>query len=221
MGSNSYYTLIASLPNLPPHFDVERQPISALRLRQRLTMLEPDDARILARWREFLIWERQPVDVTDEEVVQHCERILREFTHPLMRELADEMMDFRTILSALRRRRMGLGPPPGVGSYTGHIARFWQQPQFNLGRRFPWIEVIAQLLDEDHPLKVQTAIFDLMWDHFSRLAEEYTFSFEAVVLYVARWEVIYRWTSRDAELGGRKFDQLVTETLGEYANLYP
>lgn len=221
MGSNSYYTLIASLPNLPPHFDVERSPISTLRLKERLAMLEPDDAEILDGWWRFLVWERQPVDVTDDEVVRRCDEMLCEFTHPLARELADEMMDFRTILAALRRRRMEMGPPPGVGRYTGHIARFWQRPQFNLGQRFPWINRIEQLLAEDHPMEIQTAIYDLMWDHFSRLAEQYTFSFEAVILYVARSEIINRWTARDAELGSRKFDQLVTETLGEYANLYP
>jgi hypothetical protein len=39
-------------------------------------------------------------------------------------------------------------------------------------------------------------------------------------LYLARWEIIDRCTSRDAEAGRERFDNLITETLGDYANLY-
>ena len=49
------------------------------------------------------------------------------------------------------------------------------------------------------------------------MANNFTFSFEAVLLYLARWEIVDRWTSRDADAGLVRFDQMIEETLGEYA----
>ena len=43
MAGRSYYMLIASLPALPPHFEVQRDPITRPRLDERLKMLEPED----------------------------------------------------------------------------------------------------------------------------------------------------------------------------------
>ena len=60
----------------------------------------------------------------------------------------------------------------------------------------------------------------ITWSRWAKLAEQYFFSFEAVLLYLARWEIVSRWTSRDATLGRQRFEQLVTESLDEYANLY-
>ena len=49
------------------------------------------------------------------------------------------------------------------------------------------------------------------------MAAEFTFSFEAVPLYVARWEILNRWTTRDLDTGKQRFEHLMQETLGEYA----
>jgi hypothetical protein len=51
-------------------------------------------------------------------------------------------------------------------------------------------------------------------------AEDYYFSFEAVVLYIARWDIMRRWQQLQAERGREIFETLVTEALGEYANIY-
>jgi hypothetical protein len=218
--SNTYYTLIASLPALPRHFAVERLPITRIRLEERLRMLEPEDARIIDGMAEFLVWDRQPVDVTDEGLIRHYREFMESTTNPLVRCLLEDRMDVRTILSGLRRRRKGLGPPPAAGPLGGHVARHWKHPHFELAPRFPWIEKVDQLLHEDRPMEIARILAEDVWNQWTRAAEQYYFTFEAVILYAARWELVYRWTSRDAELGSRKFEQLVTETLGEYADLY-
>jgi hypothetical protein len=47
-----------------------------------------------------------------------------------------------------------------------------------------------------------------------------SFSFEAVVLYIARWDIIRHWQQLQAERGRGVFETLVTEAMGEYAKLY-
>jgi len=47
-----------------------------------------------------------------------------------------------------------------------------------------------------------------------------TFSFEAVVLYITRWDVIRHWQQLQYERGRPIFEKLVTEAMGEYAELY-
>ena len=57
------------------------------------------------------------------------------------------------------------------------------------------------------------------WAYLKKRAEDYDFSFEAVVLYIARWDIIRRWQQLQAERGRAVFEALVTEALGEYATL--
>src|SRR5690606_5321722 len=54
--SARYYTLIASLPALEYFETAKRTPINRVRLEQRLTMLEPDDAVELRRCEQLLAW---------------------------------------------------------------------------------------------------------------------------------------------------------------------
>jgi hypothetical protein len=218
--SRSYYTLIASLPNLPPHFDVERTPITRPALQERLRLLHPQDAMVIEQVTSFLAWDRQPLDRSDEDVIATYDRLMQEISNPLLRELIKGRMDARTIVSALRRRRSGMPPPPGVGQWVDHIRRYFREPEFNLHGRYPWIGQLDRLLDEGDPLEAQRMLFEVNYKLWSRMAERYTFSFETVILYLARWEIIDRWTSQNASTGRERFEDLITETLGDYANLF-
>jgi hypothetical protein len=218
--SNSYYFLVASLPAMPRYFEVDRLPITQPRLDKRLEMLQPGDAEVVEKLREFLLWDRQPWDRTDEEVISHYDKLMSATANRLARHIVAFQMDVRTIMSGLRRRRRGLPPPPGVGQWVDHIRKNWEHPEFKLRWEHPWIAEMAPLLDTTDSLRVERIKLRVTWNHWAKLAEQYFFSFEAVLLYLARWEIIKRWTSRDATLGRQRFEQLVTESLDEYANLY-
>jgi hypothetical protein len=212
--------LIASLPHLPMNFDVERAPITRSRLRERLRMLRDEDAKVIDRLTDFLAWDRQPLDRTDQEVIARYDALMKTISGPLVRQVVLARMDSRTIVTALRRRRQGADPPPGVGQWVDHIRRHWQHPTFALEGRYPWIAEFDRHLGTGTVLAAQRLLFSAAYRNWSQMAERYTFSFEAVILYLARWEIIDRWASRDAEAGRQRFDNLITETLGDYANLY-
>lgn len=220
MVQRSYYMLIASLPHMPANFDVERTPITRSRLLERLRMLHDDDTKVIEQVRNFFVWDRQPLDRTDREVIARYDELMAKVSNPLVRQVIITRMDTRTIITAMRRRRAGAAPPPGVGQWVDHIRRNWQHPTFALEGRYPWIAELDRHLGDGTVHAAQKLLFSAAYRTWSQMAERYTFSFEAIILYLARWEIIDRWTSRDAEAGRERFDNLITETLGDYANLY-
>lgn len=219
--SNSYHMLISSLPPLPPRFDGERPLISIERLQGRLSMLEPDDAAEMNRLLDILRWIRQVAEVTDATFVKKFDELMQRITYPMVAEVAGFGMDLRTILTALRRRRHGLGPPViAAGAWLGHIQRHFNQPDFGLGSVFPWIPQFDRLLQQGELMDLHRGITELKWTYWKNRADNYYFSFEAVVLYIARWDIIREWRQLQAERGRVTFERLVTEVLSPYANIY-
>ena len=218
--SRSYHTLIASLPPLPPHFEVERDLISPPRLEQRLRMLEEDDAAVIDQWTSFVVWDRQPLERTDEEVIATYQKLMRDISNPTLRVIIQMRIDTRTIISAVRRKHAGLPAPIGVGQWVQHISRNYSEPDFNLAGRFSWISEFNQLLSAGNAMGAQRLLFGTNYRQWSRMAQRFTFSFEAILLYLARWEIIDRWTSRNSEAGRARFESNLKETLGVYDQLF-
>jgi hypothetical protein len=219
--SNSYHMLVCSLPPLPLRLDAARLPLTLERLRDRLRMLEPEDAEAIERMLTVLQWSRQFDESRDDAVVARYDELMRGITNPLIREVLTVLMDVRMITAALRRRRRGLGPPPfGFGNWFEHIRRHFNEPDFRLGRVFPHLPQLAPLLERGDVLPVYQALMEATWAYLKRRADDYLFSFEAVVLYIARWSIVAQSQHLQAERGRPIFDALVTEALGTYANVY-
>lgn len=222
MGSNRYYTLVGSLPALPRHFaEAERVPVSRVRLDELLKMLDDQDQQVVKRMGDFLLWDRQSLDLTDQDVCRQYDLLMAETSNLFARRIIEQVMNQRTIVASLRRRRLGQGPPPGVGPWLKHIEQHWKQPDFGFASRMPWVTQVAERLASDTPLDVERLLFDTAWKSASQLAMEVdAFSFEAVLLYLLRWEFVYRWVGRNAQLGQERFQELVTQSMGPYATLY-
>jgi Protein of unknown function (DUF2764) len=220
--SNSYHMLISSLPALPPRFDVDRLPITFERLQGRLRMLKPEDAEEIERLLAVLRWANQFEEPSDAAVVQRYNALMHNITNPLVRDILEYGMDVRMIAVALRSRRRDLAlPTVGVGQWFDHIRRNFNQPDFKLGQVFPWIPEAERLLAQGDLLTLyRQYVLGATWTYLKKRAEDYYFSFEAVVLYIARWDMIRRWQQLQAERGRTIFETLVTEALGEYANIY-
>ena len=220
--SNSYHMLISSLPVLPPRLDVERLPITFERLQGRLRMLEPEDAEEIERLLAVLRWGNQFEEPSDVAVVQRFDALMQGITNPLVRDILAYGMDVRMIAVALRCRRRGLPlPTVGIGQWFDHIRRHFNQPDFKLGQVFPGISEAEQLLAQGDLLTLyRQYVLGATWAYLKKRAEDYYFSFEAVVLYIARWDIMRRWQQLEAERGQEIFETLVTEALGEYADIY-
>jgi len=218
---NAYHMLVCSLPPLPSRLEEMRRPMTLERLQNRLRMLEPSDAAEMGRMLAILQWSRQFEEPNDSAVVERYTALMRALENPLACEVLSAAMDVRMITVALRRRRHGLGPPEiGIGAYLQHIRRHFNQPDLGLGHLFPRINEYQQLLEQGDVLNLNRRLLEATWMYLKRRADDYYFSFEAVVLYVARWNIIRQWQDLDAERGRPIFEALVTEALGEHANIY-
>ena len=222
--ARSYYMLVSSLPQLPTRFDAGRLPISWPALRDRLRMLEPRDSEVTRQVGLYFLWDRQPLDRTDDEVIDRYQELMRHTTNHLVRHLVRSRTEMRLIISCVRCRAAGAEPPKWIDRIAdragtlGHMRKHWLDPNFNLGVHHRWVEAFRKQLDAGDMREAQRVVFNERWSDWSRIAERQTFSFEAIIAYLVRWEIIDRWTSQNAKAGKVRFNKLIEETLGEYAN---
>jgi len=225
-GSHQYATLISSLPHPGPLFGATQTPLSRLRLDERLSMLEEYHLRLLRRVEQSVLWSHQPIGRSDAEIIHHARRLLEDVDNPLLRELVQHRLEVRTVVAALRRRQRGEETPDksvlwGFGRWVDHIRRHWTEPAFRLHGVYPWLPRAQQLLHEGDAVALERLLLEVAWRHLARVGANHFFDFEAVVIYLLRWSIIQRWVHYDAEIAARRFESLVDEGLGEYAELFP
>jgi hypothetical protein len=217
---SEYFTLVASLPPLPPDLERAGLPINWPRLESRLEMLSGRDREIIGRLERFLRWERRPDQKTDREVMAAYEQIVADIEYPLAREIVTTLMDLRIIVAALRRRRRDLSMIEPFGSWGRQIVRNWQRADFGLGGRYKWLDQLARNLEENEVMKAHRLITSMIWNYLRKIAERHYFDFEAVMLYLVRWDVLNSWIKQDQERGGERFRELTREVMGQHAELF-
>ena len=225
MGSQPYYTLLASLPQLPRFDQTDRLPITRERLEQRLRMLTPDDAELYEHAVDFLAWQRQSATRTDQEMIANFKKMEERIWHPTLQSIFVFPIDQRTIMAALRRRFRGLpvpvpGEPWGVGRYVNHIERNWDHPHFKLGAVYHWIPPARTHLEGGETLALERLLKNSLWNHFDRSAPPYDFGFSAVLIYFIKWDILDRWLSYNIEDAKVRFDELVTEVVNEQPKIF-
>ena len=132
--------------------------------------------------------------------------------------------DAPELLAALRRRRRGESAPPagmpwGYGRYVDQISRNWARPHFGIRRMLPWLGEIRELHDVGSTRRLDLAIARVAWHGLAQAQQEHEFDFDAVVLYVLKYDMIARRLGYSAAKARERFDELVATGLGEYAAL--
>ena len=136
--------------------------------------------------------------------------------------LEAQRLEQRTIMAALRRRSAGKPAPEprepwGWGRWVSHIQRHWGAPAFGLAGSLPWVPRLERLLDAHDSLGLERELLTLSWTWMARAAPTRFFTFDAVALYVLRWDIIARWAEYDGQAARERFEVLVAAGLGPYA----
>jgi len=224
--SDRYVTLIASLPpHVPALFANRQTPISRLKLDERLQMLESQDTIDLALIEDLLHWDRMGMEMTDAQMLERGKRARDRLENEFIKDIVRWRLEMRTVVAALRHRHLGRPVPSaaskwGYGAWMKMIESHWHEPSFGLERIYPWLSEAHQLLQENNFLLLERLLLSQVWDYYSRVVGDHYFDFEAVVVYVLRWDVIARWARYNGEAATRRFDQMAEAALGNYAAMF-
>ncbi|WP_026972829.1 DUF2764 family protein [Aliagarivorans marinus] len=232
MANNAYHSLLASLPHLDSLFDCKQLPISRFQLDQRLSALGFSERALLNEIEQQMEWgneaparPEQNSTAQEFDLIQHAHSLINRVNSPDLAALLNWRLDVRTVVAALRKRMRGEKAPGysrwSFGSRREFIRRNWNAPYFNLEHRFLWLPDVAKALEQGHSFEAEKLLLAAVWQHLSAEAAKQRFSFEAVVIYVLRWNVLQRWTSYNHEQAIVRFDQLVEQALGQYAAALP
>lgn len=225
MSGTDYYTLVASLPRLP-HFEYAQWlPLSRKQIEQRLSMLLPEDARQLKAAEDLVRWQRQPLTRSSQHVALQYRRLMPEITNAPLREFVEYRMNQRTALVALRRKRLGLGPPAegevwGVGPWLNLMTTSWDRRDLGLGYLLPWIGEAEELLETGKAVELERLLMNAVWRRLGDIADRSPFGFEQVIAFVFRWDIVQRWMSYNPEKAKLRFQQLVAEVTRAQQQLF-
>lgn len=225
MGEPLYVTLMSSLPYHGELFGARQTPLSRFQLDKRLAWLRPEHSETLRSIEDIMRWRRLELGMTDAEYLEQADRVIDELDIPLLEEVVRTRLEARTLIAALRKRRAGHPAPGpgqrwGYGRWLGVIARHWGEADFGLARVYPWVAEASRKLEEGDVLSVDRLFMNYAWEEMSRLGAGHYFDFEAVVIYVLRWDLIDRFTQYDAAGAGARIVELASECLGVHQRIF-
>jgi hypothetical protein len=132
-------------------------------------------------------------------------------------------MNVRTLIAALRHRLRQQRPdqaktPWGIGPLVAHIEKHWEQPDFNLSLRFPWVQRAAGLLESGDSLTLQHLLLTMLWDFLDKLGQRhyFEFDFDFVLIYLFKWDILNRWLGYNEEQALQRLDELRAQGVAAY-----
>jgi hypothetical protein len=214
-----YAMLLTALPYHGPLFGATQTPLSRFRLNQRLSLLGEGETRCLQDARRLIEWAQQAPERSDAQTVREARRVIERIDNDFVRDLVIWRLELRTLVAALRRRHRGEDVPRGrdwgFGRWVGHLQRHWHEPAFGLERAFPWLPEAERHLRNGAAVDLERLLLGVVWDRLERLSDGHYLDFEAILIYVLRWDLIARWTSYDSERALQRFDALLEHALAD------
>ena len=217
--ADSYITLVASLPYLPPFEKAERVPITRLRLEQRLFMLRAEHREQLTKAEKLVTWRMSLAKPRyDADMVRQYRVLSKTITHPALLNFIGFRIDQQTILTALRQRRAGMSADefariPHASRWTQFIIKHWDDAEFKLTFMYPWLPEARQLLEADEARDLDKLLMATIWQRLSRISESNPFGFEAVFAFVFKWDILQAWFAREPVLAKNRFQEITLNCL--------
>lgn len=217
-----YAMLMASLPPHPMSlWDLKNKPVSRLHLERRLNLLNDQDKQQLLEIESILHWAKMNDENSDAQISAEAERVTQSITTPLLQKTIIWRMELRTIITAIRWRKLGREVPAknerwGYGQVVPFIRKNWQVDDFSLSHRFDWIKKANTLFETEQSVELEKLLLNLSWQHYESIGHTHYFDFEAVVIYVLRWNIVNRWSQCNEEIAMNQFEILLNNGLGDY-----
>src|SRR5260370_18853882 len=187
--SSPYIMLLGSLPPLGDLFGQQQTPLTEIQLRHRLKYLTGQDSKTLPEIDQVVRRSKQTAEWTDGQIVKSTKALLPHLKSGTLRQAVEFVINLRTIVAALRRRRLGENSPPaksdwGYSPWIKRIERHWTEPDFGLGSAVHWLPEATRLWDDDDSVELERLILVESWKQLSCLSHGHYFDFTAVGLYL-------------------------------------
>lgn len=220
MDRHQYVDLLVSLPHLRNPFASEQTPISRVQLAKRLQVLDPEHRALLNLVSHVLYWGELESEVPESELIRRAALMRRELEDSQLWVWIQWRLDVRFLMAALRLRRDEADPPApefyGAYSQYAHIVqRYWNHGTFRLEGRFPWLVPVTRLMEEGDAVALEKALLGEVWRYYTRQLHKVQYGLEAVFLYMARWDLVDRWTGYRHSLARQRFDGLLQASLDQ------
>jgi len=219
----AYTMLMASLPPHPMSLwdCFKHKPVTRLRLERQLKLLTEQDSQQLAAIESILHWAKMQDLNSDAEIAIEAKRVIKSIHNPLLQQAIIWRLELRIIVTAIRRRKLNRPPPDkhehwGYGQVLPLIRNNWQLDDFGLSHRFPWVTKAQALFVANESVELEKLLLNLSWQHYAQLGQAHYSDFEAVVLYVLRWDIVNRWSQCDEQAAMLQFEALVNYGLGDF-----
>ena len=211
--ADEYATLMASLPSSSGLFKAKVPPLSRIKLDRRLAMLTPLHRYLLQQVEQILDWRLMDANIDHHELIQRRKKLFEQIQQPTLQRLIQERLEIRTFIFALRLREKGHQAPVNrdwaFGRWQQHIVRHWHEPAFQLQRIFTWALQAESLYQNKRPFELEKLLLEVSYKQLQRHAGQHQFDFEAVVIYVMKWNIINRSTQYNSHVASKRFGRLL------------
>lgn len=217
--TSQYYTVACSLPRMNAHFQIQETPISRVQLEKRLKLL-PAEQYTLALTVESLVWTSwfmpQQSVAQLRQVMQNVMSTQSDFVHNTLMWF----FDLRSIFAALRMRNAKKEPPENPQDYwitrwNHKLLRNWNELDFGLKSVYPWLPKIAADIARKDTVAVEEFLLSYIWKYLSVLETGHYFDFEAIIIYLLRWNIIHYWSQFNNDSALKQLNELSHSLLNE------
>lgn len=220
--NDEYITLISSLPSPQGLFEAKVPPLSRIKLERRLQVLSAEHKQLLNMVENILDWRQYAKDIEESEIIARGKALFSKVKNRTLRRLIQERLEIRTLLSAMRLKHKDLPAPQkmnwGFGRWQQHIVRHWHEPGFQLGNVYDWAIKAQSLLEKGHSFELEKLLLEVSFRQLQRHGSQHLFDFEAVVIYVMKWNIVNRSVQYNSHLAARRFDHMLDMQLNHKLN---
>ncbi|WP_058534975.1 DUF2764 family protein [Legionella saoudiensis] len=197
--SAQFYTVASSLPRLGSSFKIASPPISRFQLEKRLKLLpEKHITQIFAI--ELLVWRSwfMPQQSVAETRILYQQIIKNQSSFII--NLIDWYFDLRSVFAAIRMRNEKKEAPENphyywISNWEHRLMQKWHDADFGLKSVYPWLPKVQVDMEKNNTAAIEEFLLAHIWKHLSIIEAGHYFDFEALTIYLLRWNIISYWSS--------------------------
>ncbi len=214
-----YYMLITSLPRHSRQYKIKQTPISRIQLEKRLKLLTESERNILNNLINCL-WDSWFDPKLSFQATMTKSKTLLALNMPFINELIHWFFDIRSLFVALRLRKTESQPPTNPQEYWSsqwntRLIKNWDRPDFGLKSLYPWLLAVSSIRDITGQAFVEDTLLTLIWKHLDSIEARHFYDFEALIIYLMRWNIVNYWSQFNEKIASDRIHELADKILAE------